>query len=101
MAGTDYPAATGYHHAGMEDGRAGWIEKVRNISPVFEKKESRLFDLMLQLHGNKGTRSKIFDIINAEINNGTVKLDINTEKQNRHIKGTKEYIKGRLYYCSN
>lgn len=31
-------------------GRAGWMEKARNISPVFEKKESRLFDLILQLH---------------------------------------------------
>ena len=31
-------------------GRTGWMEKARNISPVFEKKESRLFDLILQLH---------------------------------------------------
>lgn len=34
-------------------GRTGWMEKARNISPVFEKKESRLFELILQLHGNQ------------------------------------------------
>ncbi|WP_317302650.1 DUF6883 domain-containing protein [Acidaminococcus timonensis] len=34
-------------------GRAGWMEKARNISPVFEKKESRLEKLILQLHSKK------------------------------------------------
>ncbi|WP_317423178.1 DUF6883 domain-containing protein [uncultured Acidaminococcus sp.] len=34
-------------------GRVGWMEKARNISPVFEKKESRLEKLILQLHSKK------------------------------------------------
>lgn len=34
-------------------GRASWMEKARNISPVFEKKESRLEKLILQLHSKK------------------------------------------------
>lgn len=34
-------------------GRASWMEKARNISPVFEKKESRFKQLILQLHGNR------------------------------------------------
>ena len=31
------------------------------------------------------------------IREGKIKLEINPEKQNRHIKGTKEYIEGRSY----
>ena len=33
-------------------GRAGWMEKARNISPVFEKKESRLYRLMRRKKNN-------------------------------------------------
>lgn len=33
-------------------GRVGWMEKARNISPVFEKKESRLYRLMRRKKNN-------------------------------------------------
>ena len=33
-------------------GRAGWMEKARNISPVFEKKESRLYRLLNRKKNN-------------------------------------------------
>lgn len=50
-------------------GRASWMEKARNISPVFEKKESRFKQLILQLHSrNKnGIKFTKDDIINQEI----------------------------------
>lgn len=68
-------------------GRAGWMEKARNISPVFEKKESRLFDLILQLHGNR-QKNKInaagHDIIKVEKATLIFKPNSITETVGRH-----------------
>lgn len=40
-------------------------------------------------------------IIKAEIEKGTIKLEINPEKQARHIKGSSEYKEGRSYLTIN
>ncbi len=68
-------------------GRAGWMEKARNISPVFEKKESRLFDLILQLHGNRQknkTNAAGHDIIKVEKATLIFKPNSITETVGRH-----------------
>ena len=67
--------------------RAGWMEKARNISPVFEKKESRLFDLILQLHGNRQknkTNAAGHDIIKVEKATLIFKPNSITETVGRH-----------------
>lgn len=68
-------------------GRARWMEKARNISPVFEKKESRLFDLILQLHGNRQknkTNAAGHDIIKVEKTTLIFKPNSITETVGRH-----------------
>lgn len=68
-------------------GRAGWMEKARNISPVFEKKESRLFDLILQLHGNRQknkTNAAGHDIIKVKKATLIFKPNSITETVGRH-----------------
>ena len=37
------------------------------------------------------------DIIKKEIEKGNIKIEINPQKQARHIKGAKEYVKGKSY----
>lgn len=37
------------------------------------------------------------DIIKERLNSGDIKLEINREKQNRHIRGTNDYKEGRSY----
>lgn len=67
--------------------RAGWMEKARNISPVFEKKESRLFDLILQLHGNRQknkTNAAGHDIIKVKKATLIFKPNSITETVGRH-----------------
>lgn len=50
------------------------------------------------LGGNSGlTNSGNGDIIKSEIEKGNIKLDINFEKQARHIKGRPEYSDGKSY----
>ena len=50
------------------------------------EKKSRLFEWMLQLHGNSNKASNPVEI---GLINGTISLEINPEKQNRHIPGNK------------
>ena len=53
----------------------------------------------------KGNESGIINDIEVDgkaelkraIQEGKIKLEINPEKQNRHIKGTKEYVEGKSY----
>lgn len=48
--------------------------------------------------GNSGlTNAENGGIIKKEIENGNIKLEINPEKQARHIKGRPEYKEGRSY----
>ena len=38
------------------------------------------------------------DILRKKVENGEIPIEINPEKQNRHILGTKEYKAGRSYF---
>lgn len=52
--------------------------------------------------GGKGLdKSGGSGIIKAEIEKGSIKLEINPEKQARHIKGSPEYKEGRSYLTIN
>lgn len=78
-------------------GRVSWMDKA-DVQQDFRKKESRLLGLVLQLHAKQTSKSeKESNIIDLEVSAGHISLKINPEKQNRHIKGTKEYINGKSY----
>ena len=78
-------------------GRVSWMDKA-DVQQDFRKKESRLLGLMLQLHAKSVFKSKQSqNFVDLEVKAGRISLKINPEKQNRHIKGTKEYINGKSY----
>jgi hypothetical protein len=78
-------------------GRVSWMEKA-DVQQDFRKKESRLLGLMLQLRAKSVFKSKRSEnFVDLEVKSGRISLKINPEKQNRHIKGTKEYINGKSY----
>lgn len=39
-------------------------------------------------------------LIKQAIDNGEISIKLNAEKQNQHIKGSKEYVKGRSYFTA-
>lgn len=62
------------------------------------KQESRLFEILLQLHADEKLQAnKDNGIIEEKLRLGEISKTINVNKQNRHIKGSKGYIDGRSY----
>lgn len=79
-----------------EDGE-DWRKYMRGYAGLRET-ESRVFELILQFHADEKLQAnKDNGIIKEKLRLGEISKTINANKQNRHIKGSRDYIDGRSY----